>query len=380
MKAGPYLAWLQLTKQKGHFLAAVSGVAFAVALMFSQIGLRDGLLTASVALYKHLRGDIVMTSWEYRFQEGTAYFPQARIAQALAVEGVDRAMPVWISPVRLDNPVTHKQEQIVLSGSDPYDDIWDFDGTDFHPLQVPDTVIFDAASRSLYGPLETMLQQRGRVPVLVSRHLVDVVGVLRLGPDFGVDGYLFSSHVTFDHVALGGSLPVLGVIRIKPGEDPQRVLGRLRAQLPEDVKLSLMPDFLEAERQYWLVSSAVGIVFTAMLLLGIVVGAVVVYQILYSDVTNHLPEYATMKAMGYADAQLFSVVMAQAAYISVLGFFPGELISELIFLLLRRATQLPLELTVLRSFEVYGMTLLMCLGSGAVAMQALRRADPAEIF
>ena len=110
------------------------------------------------------------------------------------------------------------------------------------------------------------------------------------------------------------------------------------------------------------------------------VGSVVVYQILYSDVSNHRAEYATMKAMGYRDGQLSLLVMRQAVLMSVLGFIPGALLADAIYTITRNATLLPLQMTAVRSAQVYLLTLIMCAGSGAFAMLALRKADPAEIF
>jgi putative ABC transport system permease protein len=121
-------------------------------------------------------------------------------------------------------------------------------------------------------------------------------------------------------------------------------------------------------------------VFTAGLLIGLVVGSVVVYQILYTDVSNHLWEYATMKAMGYRNRQLFRLVIAQSLLMSVLGFLPGCLIAKTIFLVTHRATLLPLDLQLDRLAAVYLLTTLMCCGSGMLAMFALRSADPADIF
>jgi putative ABC transport system permease protein len=114
--------------------------------------------------------------------------------------------------------------------------------------------------------------------------------------------------------------------------------------------------------------------------MGLVVGSVVVYQILYSDVANHSAEYATMKAMGYRHFQLCFLVLWQAMLVSVIGFLPGALMAEGIYVVTRNATLLPLEMTLLRSAQVYMLTLAMCAASGAFAMLALNKADPAEIF
>ena len=384
MTAGFELAWFQLVKQKGHLLAAIAGVAFAVALMFIQVGLRDALLLSSTDLYKHLNADLVMTSWEYAFQQGAQYFPQARAVQVLSTPGVQTAEPVWISLQPFENPETHRSSTITVVAFKPTADVWqpENDHTSFQALSEPDTVLFDAESREVFGRMNALLAAHTRVPVLVTRHLVDVVGHFRLMPSFGTDGFVFTSDQTYRSIIHSPALsePVVCAIRLRAGADPATVLSALRANLPNDVKFTTKDAFVEAEKRYWLEASAVGVIFTALLGLAITVGAVVVYQILYTDVTNHLPEYATMKAMGYADRKLITLILLQSMYISLLGFAFGALVSQLIYLILRHATLLPLAHSLPRMLEVYAMTLTMCVVSGSLAMLALRNADPAEIF
>ena len=128
MTAGTYLAWRQLSKQKGHFAAALAGVAFAVTLMLGQIGLRDSLLATATRLYLHLKADIVLTSWQYQFQQGTGVITERRFAQALAVPGVVSCSPLQIGWAALKNPSDYQEHQIVLLGFNPTDDVFRFDG------------------------------------------------------------------------------------------------------------------------------------------------------------------------------------------------------------------------------------------------------------
>jgi len=384
MTAGIHLAWLQLTEQKGHFAAALAGVAFAVTLMLGQIGLRDSLLTTATRVYSHLKADVVMTSWQYQFQQGTGVIPEERMAQALAVSGVASCAPLHIGWAALKNPVDHQEHQIVLLGFDPAQDVFRFDGqaVKFNALTESGTLLFDQLSRAMFGPIATQVRARGQVKVLASRREAEVVGLFRLGPGFGTDGHLISSDSTYRTLTAGTSspLPALGLIRVHPGVPVDQVVSSLTAALPTDVRFVPMPEFLEQEKRYWLQTSPIGFVFTAGLLMGLVVGSVVVYQILYTDVANHRAEYATMKAMGYRDVQLSFLVLRQAALMSVLGFIPGALMADAIYIVTRNATLLPLEMNVVRSAQVYLLTLLMCAASGAFAMLALRKADPAEIF
>ncbi len=384
MTAGLHLAWIQLTKEKRHFAAALAGVAFAVTLMLGQIGLRDSLLATAVRLYSHLNADIVMTSWQYQFEQGAGIIAEQRFAQALAVPEVQSCAPLQIGWAALKNPVDYQEHQIVLLGVNPSDDVFRFDGRAprFDALTEAGTLLFDDESRAMFGPIAAVVRSTGRMRVQASRREADVVGLFRLGPGFGTDGHLIASDITYRMLIAGTSspLPALGLIRIRPGADPRQAVRDLAAALPPDVRFAPRSEFLEQEKRYWLRVSPIGFVFTAGLLIGLVVGSVVVYQILYADVSHHLAEYATMKAMGYRDIQLFLLVLWQAVLMSVFGFIPGALMAYAVFWITRSATLLPLEMSGSRLVEVYLLTLIMCGGSAAFAMLALRKADPAEIF
>ena len=115
-------------------------------------------------------------------------------------------------------------------------------------------------------------------------------------------------------------------------------------------------------------------------LIGLLVGCIIVYQILYTDVTDHLGEYATLKAMGYHDRALYSIVIQESIILSLFGFLPGVGLSMLAYHVARDATSLPIAMTFVRFVTVYILTALMCIISGALAMRKLRSADPAEIF
>jgi putative ABC transport system permease protein len=116
------------------------------------------------------------------------------------------------------------------------------------------------------------------------------------------------------------------------------------------------------------------------MIVGFVVGVVICYQILSSDVSDRLPEYATLKALGYNNRYIVGVVMSQAVFLGMVGFVPGLAASAALFLLMGEVTGLPMKLTVLRCVIVLGLTVGMCMVSGIIALRKVRNADPAEVF
>jgi putative ABC transport system permease protein len=139
-------------------------------------------------------------------------------------------------------------------------------------------------------------------------------------------------------------------------------------------------ELMGREKTYWATHTPIGFVFRLGLFMGLIVGSVVVYQILYNDVTQHLDEYATLKAMGYPDRFLFQIVLQESLILSMLGFIPGVVLSQAVYSIAHWATLLPLQLDPTRVAVVYVLNLVMCIFSGLLATRRLRRADPAEIF
>jgi putative ABC transport system permease protein len=114
--------------------------------------------------------------------------------------------------------------------------------------------------------------------------------------------------------------------------------------------------------------------------MGFVVGTVIVYQILYSEVSDHLAEYATLKAMGYTQTYLLIVVFQEALILATIGYIPGFTFGMILYTMARNATLLPILMTTSRALMVLTLTILMCFISGGIAVRKLRSADPADIF
>ncbi len=155
---------------------------------------------------------------------------------------------------------------------------------------------------------------------------------------------------------------------------------QLAAGLPNDVRVLTLEGFAEVEKQYWETGTAIGFIFTLGTAVGFIVGIVIVYQILYSDVSDHLPEYATLKAMGYTDRYLLGVLLQEALFLAILGFLPGFILSFGLYQVTYAATMLPIFMKTERAIRVWILTVIMCSFSGAIAMRKLRSADPADVF
>jgi len=221
-----------------------------------------------------------------------------------------------------------------------------------------------------------------KVETEVAGKRVIVEGLVELGPSFGADGNLITSRETFLRLFPAnppGSIEI-GLVKLKKGSDPELISKILNNSLPNDVRVLTKNQFIEFEKNYWKNSTAIGFIFSLGALMGFVVGCVVVYQILYSDVTDHLPEYATLLAMGYSLKSLFFVVAREGFLLALFGYLPAFFSGQILYSVIRSSTKLPIIMDADKTILIFVLVLVMCMGSAAVAMRRFVDADPAEIF
>jgi putative ABC transport system permease protein len=208
-----------------------------------------------------------------------------------------------------------------------------------------------------------------------------------LGTDFAYDGNVVTSDVNFRRLfdvpsSSRGILDRvdLGLVRLESGRSAPEVRDALAARLSGDVKVQTKAEFERQELEFWRASTPIGYVFKLGALMGFLVGVIICYQILYSDIHDHLAEFATLKAMGYTRTYFVGVVIQEALLLSLVGFVPGVGASAVLYAWLADRTGLPLNLTWPLAGLVLGMTVAMCVGSGCLSLRKLLAADPAELF
>ncbi|MEH1778393.1 MAG: ABC transporter permease DevC [Nostoc sp.] len=382
-------AWLQLRYQRVRLIVALSGVIFAVVIIFMQLGIRDALFDSAVRLHKGLEGDCFLISPRSTSLIAMQTFPERRLDQVLAFAEVDFVTPIYLGFAQWKNPETRNYwRNLYVTGFDLRYQIFNLPGVNenIESLKIPDRVLFDRNSRSEFGPIVSEFEQKKTVTTEVSsrgnNRKIQVVGLFELGTSFGSDGNLITSHLNFLRIFSDrkkGFIDI-GLIKLKSGTDIQKFVNQIENFLPPDVKVFSKQQFIKFEKTYWQSSTAIGFIFNLGVGLGLIVGMVVVYQILYTNVSEHLPEYATLKAMGYRHKYLLSMVLQQGLFIGILGYVPGFLISIIQYEITKKATLLPVEMTLNRAIFVMFATIIMCFISGATAVGKLKSADPADIF
>ena len=378
------LASLMLIRQPVRLAVALAGISFAGILMFMQLGFRDGLFDASVTVHRLFDADIVLISPRSTSSVSMAGFPRRRLVQAMALPQVEGITPVHWNLLLWRNPKTRGTRSILALGFEPGDLLF-VDSTLAPKAQVltqKGRVLFDEKSRPEFGPVAKWFREGRTVESEISGKRVRVAGLIELGSSFGADGNLLTSSETFLDLLPNtppGSIEV-GLVRLQGGTDAAAVVEQLNALLPDDVTVLTKQGFIDFEQNYWRTSTSIGFIFTLGAAMGFVVGCVIVYQVLYSDVSDHLPEYATLMAMGYKLRTLLGVVVREGLLLALFGYLPAYAAGQGLYLLVRSATALPVAMDFSRAMTVFSMILVMCMASAGLAMRRLVDADPAEIF
>jgi putative ABC transport system permease protein len=378
------LAWLQLSRERMRLLVAIAGISFADILMFMQLGFRDALFDSAVTLHKNLQGDIFLISPQSTATIAMKSFPARRLYQTRGFEGVQSITPVYMDFGLWKNPETRATRSILILGFNPSESILNLPGVtnNLNKIKLPDVVLFDDASRPEFGPVRKWVKQGKDVTTEVRSRRIRIGGLFTLGASFGADGNIVTSDLNFLRLypQREKGLIDIGIIKLEPEASLKNVIKNLKQNLPNDVKILSKEEFIEFEKNYWETGTAIGFIFALGTTMGFIVGIVIVYQILYTDVADHLPEYATLKAMGYKNRYLLMVVFQEALILSILGYLPSCVLAIGLYNLTRGATQLPMVMTLSRAVMVLILTIIMCCISGAIAIRKLQAADPADIF
>jgi len=378
------LALRQLMKEKTRLAIAIAGIAFADLLMFVQLGFEGALYDAAIKPHRSLQADLVLINPQLQTLFAVKSFPRERLQQALSYEGVESVSPLYFATGQWRNPETRLSRAILVWGVDPARPAFKSSEVtqNLDSLKQLDQVLFDRASRPEYGAIGEWFKRDGSVETDLNGKVVKVKGLFTNGASFAADGNVIASDSTFLQLFRDRKpeLIEVGLITLKPGTDLEKVRSELIAGLPNDVKVLTTEGFAQIEKEYWANGTGIGFIFGLGVGVGFIVGIVIVYQILYADVSDHLPEYATLKAMGYTDRYLLGVLIQEALLLAILGYIPGLILSLGLYQLAYAATLLPIVMTIERSISVFILTIVMCSASGAVAMRKLRSADPADVF
>lgn len=379
------LAWRNATRDRRRLLQAASGIGFAATLIFMQLGFRDGFLESAMLLFRALDGDLfVVSAVKYPPSRGEP-FPRRRLYQAASYPGIVSASPIYMvsDQANLINPAHGSSHTIRVIAIDPDKPVLRLPEVEANlvALREPNTVLMDSRARSLVGPFA-----RGTETVLTNRR-IRVVATFPMGPNFAIDGTLIMSDRNFSQFFPSSTDGVsaldqveFGVLKAAPDADVAALKAGLSSRLPPDVVVLTREEMIASEEAYQLADTPVGPIFALGTAIGFIVGMIIAYQILFTDIADRRPQYATLRAMGFRARYMLGVVLRQSAYYGLAGFIPAMAASFGLFHFVNEVIVIPMEMTLGVIGLTFAMTVGMCLLAGLFAARGVFAADPAELF
>jgi len=379
------LARRNLVADPLRLVRSVAGIAFAVLLMMLELGFRDGYIESMLLMMRQLDGDIMLVNATmYQFERATP-LPRRRLAAARGVTGVASARPFYVDRTRgiWKNPQYHRLYVVPVFAFDPDQPVLlqPEIANNLANLRQFDTVMVDRHSRDNLG------EAKAGTRTELAQRAVRVVGTFWLGPNFFNDGNIVMSDRTYFEVFGGAGAdhddppdPEVGVIKVLDGYDVPSTMRALRAIMPPGVTVLTKQEMLDQEAELHARFSPVGPIFTVGAIVGFIVGMLISYQILFSEISDQLPQYATLKAIGYSTPYLAKVVLQQAAFYAIVAYIPAWLLSTVLFRLVAVIAVVPMQTTLSLTLTTFALTLTMCILSALIAVRKVIVADPAEVF
>ncbi|THD84758.1 FtsX-like permease family protein [Aliigemmobacter aestuarii] len=377
------IGWLQLSHNRTRFAAALAGVAFANVLVFVQLGIMNSMGAATLRPYDFFQADVMISAGDANALADGGNVARQWLLQAMADPDVADGTGLFIANVPWDRG--EKDISLTTFGVDPAKPGFlsaEIAG-DIGLLQVQDAAILDRLARGLGKEEAAAIRPQSPLAFETQGRTVTAYATFAGGGGFGGDGYMLVSDQTFLSLfpARASAAPDHILLTLRPGARPEAVIARLKTLISDpSLRIRTYTAAAEDDLRYQQTKRPTGIIFGFGVLIGVLVGLVIVYQVLSTDVADHLREYATFKAMGYGPRFFLGIVFEEALVLGIMGFVPGLIVGTAILTLMGAITTLPLAMTPSMAVSVFLGTVVFSAVSGAIATRRLAAADPADLF
>jgi len=369
------LAWRNLFHDRLRFVATLVGIVFSVVLVMIQMGLYLGFGRMVTTMIDHANADLwVLPKGAKCFEDPSLLDIKLRDKVA-SVDGVASVVTVVIgfSDWRLDSG---EVTPVFIVGTDLKQNAllpWNVVEGDVRALSQWSTVAVD---RSYFDRLG--IRKLGDAAE-IRGHKVKVVALTDGIRSFTTTPYIFVDQK--DARFYTGTFPSKAsdlIVRLKPDVDRAKTTAAIRDRL-DGAEVLTSGEFRQRSRSFWLFGTGAGAALFAGALLGVIVGAVIVAQTLYSSTKDHLSEFATLRAMGSSNNYIYNVIIYQALLNAVFGFIIAAAIGFVVVGMTAKSA-LPIVITPWLVAALLALTIVMCVASGIVAIIRVVRIDPATVF
>ena len=393
------LALHNLRHQLARTVVSVAGVSFALLLVFMQLGFQGAVSHTSTNVFEHMQFDLLLRSTDYAHLYEPGRIARTNLNVAAGLAEVREVVPMWVAlqnwrslpPIdnaRLMRSYRPQFLPLAVMGVDPDDEVFDFPAitASQYLLKADRNVLVDDSTRPDYGPRNGRRftdADKDRAAEIGGQQF-KIAGVFKLGTGLAANAAVLTSASGFDRaVPWDANKQVsFGLIRLNDTAEAPVVAEKIRERLGKDMTSAVMTrhEVLDWERNRWLWQTPIGLIFQLGVALSLLVGAAIVYMVLATDVTDRLPEYATLLAIGYSHRYLVSVVLTQAVAFGVSGFLSAWMVSEILYRATSSLSGIPIAMNSGRVVGVAMLGVAVCVVSGSLALRKIWKAEPASLF
>lgn len=377
---------------------SISGISIAVTLIFMQLGFLGAVLDTAVLFYNNLKFDLVACSPNYYHFCDASRFSESWLHKIESDASVVSTQPYHVSLGKWNYAEHSVQRGMLIMGVRPNGETF-LTGNDsvtlpdLTKLDFPRAILVDKKSRPQFLGAENrerFNESNIGLEIELNQKACKIADLFELGTGLAANGASFIHERDFRQLFpnYGQGDVTLGLVSLSDSaaknpaaarDSIYRSLGFTSTQNPS-VEILTRSEVVRREITHWVTNTPIGFIFIAGVVVALIVGAIVVYIVLSSDITKQIGEYATLKAMGYKNSYLSRVVLEQAVILGVISYVVAFCISLVLYQVVGKAANLPITMTIGRQIIVFLSTISMCALSGSIAMQKLRRADPADLF
>lgn len=385
------LAWQNLQHSLPRTIVALAGIGVAILLMFMQLGFRGAVESTATTLYDRMDFDLLVRSPGYLHFVEPGALESGLLDELKSHSAVRDVRPLQVGVAGWLGSDQSQLRGLMVLGIDPRRPPFSLQSVvaEWERLETEPSLLMDTRSSREFGPADGVRfgpQDVGK-SAEVNGHRFQIAGTFTLGAGLTADGSLVTSLTGFQRISQGAQLGKvsLALVKLRPEIEPgeaQVQLQRLFAGPQGELRAEVLSrkEVVQRELNRWINETPIGFIFTLGVLLSLVVGGAIFYMVLATDVARRLPEYATLKAMGYPDRKLAGFVLRQAVYLGLLAFFPALLTAFGGYYLTESLANIPIAMNSVRVVFVFSLTMLMCFASGLLALRKLFQAEPASLF
>ncbi len=373
------IVWNNLRHDRLRFAIAVVGVGFAITLITIEGAIFLGAIQSSSLLVRTCHADLWIAAPHTMTVDFGTVIPQRRMYQALGVKGVKRAGRLLIGFSSLKFPSGHEEPVIVVGADDDYDWLGIQSSRDRRVLSDR-YILFDQRERYRFGKPNQPLQVGDRFEL--NGYQAEVAGFLTGRSSFVSTPYVFCRYqAALNFAGKDADQTTYVMVQCAPGQDVATVQRRLQQRLAGEAEVLTKADFISRTWHYWVLGTGMGMALGLSAALAFAVGLVIVGQTIFTSVLARLREYATLKAVGFDNRFVVSLVVLQSAAV-VLAGYPLAILAA--FSVARYAgqggTAVVMHMTLGLVLSMIPVALVMCgLASVGAAAKVLHVA-PAKVF